>query len=194
VSSARLRRYQRLIAVALFLAVLWALFQFTGLRSHFNLQFLHDSFEQHRLSGLLIFTLLFALGNLIQIPGWIFLAAAVLALGQWWGGLATYVAACVSCLFTFWLIRLLGGDSLRQLGGRVAARLFARLDAHPVQSVALLRLLFQTVPALNYALALSGVRFRSYLLGTLIGLPLPILLYTVFFDCLAQVLHISALN
>jgi len=183
-------RYQRLIAVVLFLALLWALFQFTGLRAHFNLQFLHDSFEQHRLGGLLLFTLLFALGNLIQIPGWIFLAAAVLALGQWWGGLATYVAACISCLFTFWLIRLLGGDSLRQLGGRIATRLFARLDAHPVQSVALLRLLFQTVPALNYALALSGVRFRSYLLGTLIGLPLPILLYTVFFDYLAHWLHL----
>ncbi|MBT9455815.1 MAG: VTT domain-containing protein [Burkholderiaceae bacterium] len=185
-----MRRYQRLIAVALFLGLLWALFQFTGLRAHFNLQFLHDSFEHHRLGGLLLFTALFALGNLIQIPGWVFLAAAVLALGQWWGGLATYVAACVSCLFTFWLIRLLGGDSLRQLGGSVAARLFARLDAHPVQSVALLRLLFQTVPTLNYALALSGVRFRSYLLGTLVGLPLPILLYTVFFDYLAHWLHL----
>lgn len=185
-----MQRYQRLIAVVLFLALLWALFQFTGLRAHFNLQFLHDSFEQHRFSGLLLFTLLFALGNLIQIPGWIFLAAAVLALGQWWGALATYVAACVSCLFTFWLIRLLGGDALRQLGGRLAARLFARLDAHPTQSVALLRLLFQTVPALNYALALSGVRFRSYLMGTLIGLPLPILLYTVFFDSLAHWLHL----
>lgn len=190
-SAARLRRYQRLIAVALFLGVLWALFQLTGLRAHFNLQFLHDSFEQHKFGGLLLFTALFALGNLIQIPGWIFLAAAVLALGQWWGGLATYVAACVSCLFTFWLIRLLGGDSLRQLGGRLTARIFARLDAHPTQSVALLRLLFQTVPALNYALALSGVRFRSYLLGTLIGLPLPILLYTVFFDYLARLLNLS---
>jgi hypothetical protein len=29
------------------------------------------------------------LGNLVQIPGWIFLAAAVLTLGRFWGGLAT---------------------------------------------------------------------------------------------------------
>jgi hypothetical protein len=27
------------------------------------------------------------LGNLVQIPGWVFLAAAVLALGQLWGEL-----------------------------------------------------------------------------------------------------------
>ena len=130
------------------------------------------------------------LGNLVQIPGWIFLAAAVLALGQLWGGLATYLAACVSCVVTYWVIRLLGGDALRQFGGKLAARLFARLDERPIQSVALLRVLFQTVPPLNYALALSGVRFRSYLVGTLIGLPLPILLYTVFFDFLAHWLHL----
>jgi uncharacterized membrane protein YdjX (TVP38/TMEM64 family) len=34
------------------------------------------------------------------------------------------------------------------------------------------------------------VRFRNYLLGTLLGLPLPILLYCVFFDQLARVLHL----
>ena len=33
---------------------------------------------QHQISGLLMFVLLFSLGNLVQIPGWLFLAAAVL--------------------------------------------------------------------------------------------------------------------
>jgi uncharacterized membrane protein YdjX (TVP38/TMEM64 family) len=45
---------------------------------------------------------------------------------------------------------------------------------------------FQTAPPLNYALAMSGIKFRRYLLGTLLGLPPPIFLYCVFFDCLAQ--------
>ncbi|MNW10228.1 hypothetical protein D3C71_2074000 [compost metagenome] len=54
-----------------------------------------------------------------------------------------------------------------------------------------LRVLFQTVPALNYALSLSGVRFRHYLIGTLLGLPLPIALYCLFFDYLGKVPHLS---
>jgi uncharacterized membrane protein YdjX (TVP38/TMEM64 family) len=54
----------------------------------------------------------------------------------------------------------------------------------------LLRLLLQTVPALNYALALSGVSFRQYLLGTALGLPLPIVLYCIFFDYLERLLHV----
>lgn len=73
--------YARLLAVALFLGVLFAVFELSGLREHFSLEFLRDCFLENKLSGLLIFVLLFSLGNLIQIPGWIFLAAAVLALG-----------------------------------------------------------------------------------------------------------------
>ncbi len=184
-----MQRYTRLAAVVLFLVALWALFEFTGLRGHVSLQFVHDRFEENRLSGALVFAGLFALGNLVQIPGWLFLAAAVLALGQWWGGVVTYGAACLSCVVTFWIVRLLGADALRQVRGRVADRLFARLDAHPTQSVLLLRLVFQTAPALNVALALSGVGFRPYLVGTVTGLPLPIAAYALFFDTLARVFH-----
>lgn len=184
-----MHRYTRLAAVVLFMAALWALVRFTGLQEQFTLQFVHDSFEHHIVVGLLAFSGLFALGNLVQIPGWLFLAAAVLALGRLWGGLATYLAACFSCCTTFWIVHWLGADALRELKGRWSQRLFARLDAHPTQSVLALRLLFQTVPALNVALALSGVRFRSYLLGTLLGLPLPILAYVLFLDSLARLLH-----
>ncbi len=186
-----MQRYRRLLAVVVLLALLWAVFRVTGLESRLSVQMLHDAFERNRLAGMLVFTLLFALGNLVQVPGWLFLASAVIALGEFWGGIATYAAASVSCVATFLAIRLVGADALREFQGPVAKRIFARLDAHPAQSVVLLRLLFQTVPALNYTLALSGVRFRDYMVGTLLGLPLPILLYSVFFESLADWLHWS---
>ena len=84
-----MHRTTRVVAVAVFLAALWALFQFSGLKAHFSLQAIHDGFEQNMVAGLLVFAALFALGNLAQIPGWLFLVAAVLALGRVWGGLAT---------------------------------------------------------------------------------------------------------
>lgn len=185
-----MRRYQRLFAVALFLGVLFAVFELSGLRDHFNLAFLRQQISEHQLSGLLLFVLLFSLGNLIQIPGWIFLAAAVLALGRTWGGLATYVAASVSCAITFLTIRFIGGDALRQLDNRSVARVLHRLGTHPIRSIFWARTLFQTAPPLNYALALSGVKFRNYMLGTLLGLPLPIFFYCLFFDYLERWLGI----
>ena len=185
-----LRRYQRLIAVVVFLGVLLAVFEFTGLRDHFDLAFMRQVIEKHPLGGLLLFVLLFSLGNLIQIPGWIFLAAAVLTLGRLGGGVVTFVAAVVSCVLTFLTIRALGGDALRQIKSRLAVRILGELDARPIRSVALLRLFFQTAPALNYALSMSGIRLRSYVIGTLLGLPIPIALYCIFFDDLAILLNI----
>ena len=67
-----MKKYQRLLAVVLFLGVLFAVFEMSGLRDHFSLGFLRQQVVELQLSGLLIFILLFSLGNFIQIPGWIF--------------------------------------------------------------------------------------------------------------------------
>lgn len=180
-----MRRYARLVAVLCFLGVVLLAAELSGLRGHFSLDNLHQILARNLGSGLAIFVLLFVLGNLIQVPGWIFLSAAVLALGRTWGGIATYLAANISCAVTFLSIRYVGSDALRRLDNPIARRLLGQLDARPVRSVLLLRILFQTLPALNYALALSGVDFRKYLIGTLLGLPLPIMAYCLFFDYVA---------
>ena len=186
-----MRSSRRLLLVIVFLLSLFVLFETLGIRAQFSLDALQALILMHPVAGLLLFILLFALGNLIQIPGWVFLAAAVLALGRIYGGSVTYVAACVSCIVTYITIRYLGGNALRELNNPLAQRLLSGLDRRPLASIIILRMLFQTVPALNYTLALSGVRFRTYLLGTLLGLPLPIALYCVFFDYLAMLLNIA---
>ena len=186
-----MRSSRRLLLVVVFLLSLFVLFETLGIRAQFSLDALQALILMHPVAGLLLFILLFALGNLIQIPGWVFLAAAVLALGRIYGGVVTYVAACVSCIVTYITIRYLGGNALRELNNPLARRLLSGLDRRPLASIIILRMLFQTVPALNYALALSGVRFRTYLLGTLLGLPLPIALYCAFFDYLAMLLNIA---
>lgn len=185
-----MRQHKRLVIVVLLLALLLAIFELSGLRAHFNLAYLHQTLVDNPLRGLIVFILVFALGNLVQMPGWIFLAAAVLALGRTWGGIATYVAAMISCSITYFSIRFVGGDALRNLNGKLATRLLSQLDAHPIRNVVLLRMMFQTLPALNYAFAMSGIRFRDYFIGTLLGLPLPIMAYCVFFDYLAIRLHL----
>jgi uncharacterized membrane protein YdjX (TVP38/TMEM64 family) len=183
---ALLKRHARLIGALVFLLSLWAVFHFAGLRGNFNLAFLREQLTQHGAVGLITFVLLFSLGNLIHIPGLLFLGAAVLTLGPLYGGIATYVAACTSCICTFLLVRAVGGDALREVSNARIVRLLARLDLAPVASVAVARIVLQTLPGLNYALALSGIRYRHYLLGTLVGLPLPITLYCVFFEQLSR--------
>lgn len=186
-----IQKHSRLIGLVVFLLIIFSIFQYSGLRAQFNLTFIKQLIQSHELAGLLLFVLLFTLGNLIQIPGWIFLAAAVLALGEWLGGLATYIAAIIACTTTFLLIRWVGGNALRQLANPLALKALKQLDAKPILSMVVLRTLLQTAPPLNYVLAISGVKFRDYLLACMLGLPLPITLYCVFFDTLAKLLKIT---
>ena len=178
--------HQRLWGAFAFTLLLLLAVELTGIRSNFNLAYVREAFHAHKVVGILLFVALFSLGNLIHIPGLVFLAAAVLSLGQVWGGVVTYLAACVSSLVTFLVFRWIGGDSLAQLQGRHARRILKTLHARPVRSVFLLRIMMQTLPALNITLAMSGIRLRHYVLGTLLGLPLPIALFCVFFEVLAK--------
>lgn len=186
-----LSRYRRLLAVFLLLLALFALVHWTALKDDFSLVFLRHELADNQWIGLAVFVLLFMVGNLVQIPGWLFLAAAVLILGRLGGAVVTYVAASTSCAFTFVAVRWVGGDAVRQLNSKLATRLLTQLHAHPIRNIVILRTLFQTLPALNYALAMSGIRFRQYMLATLLGLPLPITVYCIFFDSLRQFLNIG---
>ncbi len=187
----RVLRYRRLIAALCFLALLLLLGQMTGMREHFSLTQLRQQFNDNMVADVAVFALLFSIGNLIQIPGWVFLAAAVLALGRVSGGMVTYLAASVSCAVTYAVVHTIGGDALRQFDSALARRILARLDAHPIRGVVLIRTFFQTLPAANYALAMSGIGFRRYMIGTLLGLPLPIAAYCIFFDYLAMLLGLA---
>ncbi|MBK9522690.1 MAG: VTT domain-containing protein [Rhodocyclaceae bacterium] len=181
-----MRKYRQFIAVLVFVGLLLFFVEYFDLRHDFSLEFMQEQIMANKLSGLLIFILLFSVGNLIHLPGWLFLAAAVITLGKTWGGLATYTAATTSCVVTFFSIKWIGGDALRQFDNKLAMRIFRHLDDRPIRSIALLRIVFQTMPTLNYALALSRIKFSNYLIGTLIGLPVPITLYCFFFDFLAN--------
>jgi uncharacterized membrane protein YdjX (TVP38/TMEM64 family) len=184
-------RNRRLLSVVLMLAVLFAFVHWTSLQEDFSLAFLRHALADNQWTGLALFVLLFVIGNLVQIPGWLFLAAAVLILGRLGGAVVTYVAASISCAFTFLTVRWVGGDAVRQLKGKLATRLMTRLHAQPIRTIVLLRTLLQTLPALNYTLAMSGIPFRQYMVATLLGLPLPIAVYCIFFDTLRQLFNIG---
>jgi uncharacterized membrane protein YdjX (TVP38/TMEM64 family) len=177
---------KKLLFIGAFFVVLFLVVEVTDLRAQLSPDAIRTLFVEHTFVGLLLFCAAYSVGNLLYVPGWVFLVGAVFALGKEWGGVATFVAGLCSSTLSFYVIRRLGGTALRSLNHRWADKIFAHLDERPVISVTLLRLLFQTLPALTYALALADIRFRHYFAGTFLGLPVPIFLYCYFFDILFQ--------
>ena len=114
----------------------------------------------------------------MHVPGLVFIAVAVYVYGWWLGGALAYLAGLCSCATGFLVTRLLGGGAtLEQLDLPLPACLrgaFARLRERPVQTVALLRCFFFLAPALNSALALTPIRLRDYMLGSGLGLLVPL--------------------
>lgn len=134
--------------------------------------------------GVVGFLAAFALGTLVQVPGMLFVAAAALAWGQVGGAVVAIVGAVLAVTVSFLLVRAVGGRLLTEIRRPFLERLLARLDGAPIRTVALLRLVFWVAPPLNYALAFSNVPLRAYVIGSAVGLLVPIVVATSFVDLL----------
>lgn len=145
-------------------------------------------FHQNILVMSFLYVLLFSLGNILFIPGWIFLAASVYELGTFWGFSLTLLAAYVSVILGYFIIGSIGDDVLRKTNKPFLNKMIKNIEKRPFWVVVILRLVFQTAPFLNYALALSGVPFRYYLLGSVVALPPVVFLYAFFIKQLVEVL------
>jgi len=183
--------YYKALSISIFFLALFLLSYHYNLVEHFTLEKLKDIVQQNTVYSLIFFIAIFIIGNFIQVPGLVFLAAAVITLGKINGGLVTYIAASISCITSFLVIRFMGGSVLRDLKYAWVKKIFNQLDQNPVRSIFILRSIFQTQPLLNYGLALSGVSFRHHLIATITALPLPIFLYCYFFDTLARSLGLN---
>lgn len=180
-------KHKKLILCFLLILLVFVIAEISGLRGKITLEPIRNLFLNHWIIAYSLYILFFCLGNLIQIPGSVFLAASILALGKIEGYFLTYIAAVISATIGYFIIRFIGGNALRQINYSWVKELIILMDKKPIQVNFLLRSIFQTAPQLNYTLALSGVDFKSYIIGALIGLPIPIFIYTIFIE---EVIHV----
>jgi len=167
-------RWWRLALLASLIVVLFAFGRATGLDAYLSAENVRMVTAAAGLWGPLVFVLLFCAGELVHVPGAVFVAAAAVAYGPRGGGILAFVGAVAAVSVSFILVRTIGGEPLAAVRSSRARQILSQLERRPVRTVFLLRLLFWMAPPINYALALSGVRFRSYLIGTALGLPAPI--------------------
>jgi uncharacterized membrane protein YdjX (TVP38/TMEM64 family) len=175
----------RLALLAALVVALLALAHFSGLGTRFTAAGLRETIQAAGAWGALVFIGIFALGQLAHVPGLVFYVASVFAYGRGWGVVVSYFASLVSVSVSFAFVRSIGGQPLAALKNRRMQQLLSKLDERPLLTMFLLRSVFWTAPALNYALALTRVRFTQYLASTAAALILPLIaisaLYGTFF-------------
>jgi len=164
----------RLGALAALIVGLIVVGKLTGLTAYLTTERIRTLVQSAGWWGALLLIALFCLGELVHVPGWVFLIGAVIAYGRLRGGLLGYVGALCSVSVSFFIVRGVGGKPLGAIRWKIVRRILAHLDTHPLRTVFLLRTILWLAPQLNYALALSNVRFRDYILGSALGLVLPV--------------------
>src|SRR5207244_2893555 len=102
------------------------------------------------------------------LPGMAFVLGARLAFGSVAGGVLGYAAGICSITVPFVTARLLRRQQAVpwRPKHRLAARALELMETHPVRGIFLLRIFFWFNPPLSYALALTPIRFRDYLVGS----------------------------
>ncbi len=160
--------------VVALLVTLWVLRWRTGLGGDWSTARVRELVQHAGAAGVLMFVAVFSVGELLHVPGLVFVGAAVLAWGRLWGGALAWGAALVSLSAAFVVVRAVGGQPLGEVRWAWLRKVMARLDERPIATVALLRLVLWFAPTVNYALALSPVRYRDYLVGSALGLVAPV--------------------
>jgi uncharacterized membrane protein YdjX (TVP38/TMEM64 family) len=175
------------IRLALLISILVALFlvgRYTGVAENVDAESIRELIRSAGVWGWALYIATFAGGEFIHIPGMVFVLAGILIYGQVVGFGLAWMASVVSVCFSFVVVRRLGGTPLANVEKPWVKRILGRLNAQPIRTVVVLRLVLWLAPPLNYALALTNVRFRDYLIGSALGLIAPVAGVAILFDWL----------
>jgi len=132
--------------------------------------------------GIAIYVVGFALAELLHLPAMVFVTAGILKWGKFIGWLLSLVIAPLSCGFAFVVVRRVGGQALKNVRWTFVKKMLGRLDRRPVATVAILRTFLFLSPSLNYALALSSISLKHFMVGNFLGLFGPLSLACLAID------------
>lgn len=183
-TQAQPRHHLRLAILISVLVALFVVGRYTGVAEKMDAESIRELVHGAGVWGWALYIATFAGGEFVHIPGMVFVAAGILIYGQVVGFGLAWLASVVSVCFSFVVVRRLGGTPLGNIDRPWAKRILGQLDAQPIRTVVVLRLLLWLAPPLNYALALTHVRFRDYLIGSALGLIAPVAGVALLFDWL----------
>jgi uncharacterized membrane protein YdjX (TVP38/TMEM64 family) len=180
----RSRRW-RLVALAVAIVATLVVARATGVHESLTLDGIRAKVTAAGAWGALGFLALFVVGELLHVPGLVFIGAALTVWGPLQGGALGALGALLSLVTSFVVVRAIGGTALEDVRSGLLRRVLDGLERRPIATVALARAILILSPPVTYALALSGIRFRDYFIGSAIGLVPPLTLVVVLFDRLS---------
>ena len=171
----------RLTLLAVFLVGVYLVGRATGFTEGLTVDGIRQSMRVAGVGGFAVFVAIFCVGQLLYIPGFVFVMVSGLAYGPVWGSVASVIAATVSVAVSFVIVRTIGGQPLKNLDIKrpFLQKPLDHLEERPIRSMIVIRLFLWAIPPVNYTLAMSGVTFRDYMIAAVIGMTPPFVALSV---------------
>jgi uncharacterized membrane protein YdjX (TVP38/TMEM64 family) len=175
------KTWVRLALLAAFSIGVYVIGRATGFTDGLTADGIRGSMRDAGVAGFVVFVLTFCVGQLLYIPGFVFVVVSGLAYGPVWGSLASVIAATISVAVSFVIVRTIGGQPLKdiQIKRPFLQKPLDRLRQEPIRSMIVIRLFLWAIPPVNYTLAMSGVTFRDYMIAAVIGMTPPFVALSV---------------
>ena len=167
------RSVAKVFLFALLLAGLLLLLRLTEPRQLLTEENLQRTVKRFGIWAPIAYMALYALSTVLALPGTVMTISGGFLFGKWFGTLWAALGATLGACCTFAIARTLGRDFVAaRLAGR---RWFQVLDRGTAETGLSFMLFLRVVPivpptGINFGSGLTGIRFRDYVLGTLIGL------------------------
>ena len=161
-----------LLAVSLLLMIVG---RYSPLSTYFTIEYLEGAIQEAGAFGVLFFVLVYTIGTLMNIPGFLFLFVGFLVYKGIDGVLVGYLASVVAVTVHFFFVRFMAGEALSEIKQPFVRKQMKRLSKSPINTTVVLRLIFYVSPPVNYALALSNIKWHHSLIGTMLAFPFNVL-------------------
>lgn len=140
-------------------------------------------------SGIGLLLAAYLVGGLVMFPVLVLIVATGLLYGAWTGLVVALTGSLASAALGYGVGFALGRKTLRRLVGKRFDQISQALGRRGVVSITLIRILpVAPFTLVNFAAGASHIRFRDYLLGTLLGMAPGITAITLFSGQLRVVL------
>jgi phosphatidylserine/phosphatidylglycerophosphate/cardiolipin synthase-like enzyme/uncharacterized membrane protein YdjX (TVP38/TMEM64 family) len=175
-------RILRGVVILLFLICLAAIWHWTPLREWVNADsaaYWMTEVKQSRLAPLIVMVV-YMVGGLVMFPVTLLIFGTAVAFEPLQGFVYSLTGCILSAVLTYSLGNMLGRKTIRRLAGSPLNRLSRRLARRGVITVATLRILpVAPYTILNMVAGASHIRFRDFLVGTVIGMAPGIFMITI---------------
>lgn len=132
----------------------------------------------------------FVLGGLVVAPVTVLIAVSVLAFGPLLGFVYSFTGMTLSALLVFGLGHLLGHEAVRRLAGSRLNKISQRLAQRGVLAIIAVRIIpVAPFSLINLVAGASHIKFRHFLIGTLIGELPGLLALSIFVDQIGEAIR-----